>query len=176
MCQAILQSNGQIVPRRTLCCLTAHEMAVSDEVESRKRATFDEKIRQRFGDSMGLGPEETSLLPTGEEEARDNMKEGSPDFDIDRYLMYEDNAEEPLELMEAHIVDTLGKPVNQQLLHEVLINAELRLPQGESEQLACVVWRSVDSDGKLIGTFNDDPTLNTLVYEVEFPDSQLKHY
>ena len=176
MCQAVLQANGHIVPRRTLRRLTAHEMAASNEVEQRKRATFDDKIIQRFGDSMGLGPEGTALLPTGEGEARDDVEEGSPDYEMDRYLMYEDGHEETPDPIEADIVDASGKPVNQQSLHDVLINAELHLPQGESEQLARVVRRSVGADGKLIGTFNDDPNLNTLVYEVEFPDGELKHY
>ena len=178
MCQAILQANGQIVPRRTLRRLTAHEKAASNEVESRKRATFDAQIRDRFGDSMKLGPDETALLPTGETEARDDVEEGSPDhdFDVDRYIMYEDAQEDTPKPVEADIVDAAGKPVNQQSLHDVLINAELHLPQGESEQLARVVRRSVGPDGKVTGAFNDNPLLNTLVYEVEFPDGELKHY
>ena len=82
MCQAILQANGHIVPRRTLRRLTPHELATSNEVESQKRAVFDAKIRQRFGDSMGLGPEESALLPTREEEAHDDAEEGSLDYKI----------------------------------------------------------------------------------------------
>ena len=59
--------------------------------------------------------------------------------------------------VEVDIVDASGKPINQQSFRDVLINAELHLPQGESEQLARVVRRSVDADGKLIGTFNVVP-------------------
>jgi hypothetical protein len=58
----------------------------------------------------------------------------------------------------------------------LLINAEVLLPQGESEQLAKVLRRSVDENGKLIGTFYDNPILNTLVYEVEFLDGTVKEH
>ena len=134
MCQAILQANGQIVPRRSLRRLTHHELAPSNEVESQKRAIFDDKIRQQFGDSMGLGPDESALLPTGEKDARDDIEEGSPDYEVDRFLMYEDAhgnlAQHPVE---ADIVDASSKPINQQSFHDVLINAELHLPQGEGD-------------------------------------------
>ena len=179
MCQAILQANGQIVPRRTLRRLTAHERAASNEVESKKRGIFDGLIRERYGDSMGLGPAESTLLPTGEEEQGEcgpDGQEGNPDFDVDAYLAYEDQHEETPPSLEADLVDASGKPVNQQSMHDILINAELRLPVDDSEQLARVVRRSVGPDGKLVGEFNDNPILNTLVYEVEFPDGQMKRY
>ena len=78
--------------------------------------------------------------------------------------------------MEADIVDAAGKPLNQQAVSDILLNAELHLPAGEHEQLAKVVRRAVDEDGRLIGSFNKNPILNTLVYEVQFPDGTLKHY
>ena len=36
--------------------------------------------------------------------------------------------------------------------------------------------RSVGPDGKLTGKYDDDPLLNSLVYEVEFPDGTMKEY
>jgi hypothetical protein len=59
---------------------------------------------------------------------------------------------------------------------DLLINAEVLLPQGESEQMAKVLRRAVDDDGKMIGTFNNNPILNTIVYEVEFPDGTVREY
>ena len=35
---------------------------------------------------------------------------------------------------------------------------------------------AIGPDGKLIGSFNENPILNTLVYEVEFPDGAMKSY
>ena len=77
---------------------------------------------------------------------------------------------------EADMTDASGKPINQQSMTDLLINAEVLLPQGESEQLAKVIRRAVDDDGKIIGTFNSNPVLNTLMYEVEFPDGVVKEY
>ncbi len=57
-----------------------------------------------------------------------------------------------------------------------MINAEVLLPHGENEQLAKVVRRSIDQNGKLIGTFDENPMLNSMVYEVEFPDGVVKNY
>ena len=67
MCQAILQANGQIVPRRTLRRLTEHERATSNEVESKKRAIFDGLIRDRYGDSMGWDWRNRPSYPRGGE-------------------------------------------------------------------------------------------------------------
>jgi hypothetical protein len=42
--------------------------------------------------------------------------------------------------------------------------------------MAKVVRRSIDENGKIVGSFNENPALNTLVYEVEFPDGAIKEY
>ena len=36
--------------------------------------------------------------------------------------------------------------------------------------------RSVDKEGKDIGNVNYNPLLNTLMYDVEFPDGNIKKY
>ena len=36
--------------------------------------------------------------------------------------------------------------------------------------------RAVGADGKTIGTYNDNPILNMMVYKVEFNDGQMKEY
>ena len=43
-------------------------------------------------------------------------------------------------------------------------------------QAAKVIRWSVDADGQVIGSFNENPLLNTLVYDVEFPDGAIKKY
>ena len=42
--------------------------------------------------------------------------------------------------------------------------------------MAKVLRRSVDKKGKVIGNANDNPLLNTLMYDVEFPDGNIKKY
>ena len=62
------------------------------------------------------------------------------------------------------------------LLTDVLINAEVLLDDGDSAALARVVCQAVDSDGKVIGKWDSNPILNTLVYECEFNDGTIKEY
>ena len=91
-------------------------------------------------------------------------------------MAYEDEQEVPPSPLEADLTDASGKPINQQSMNGILINAELRLPVGDHEELARVIRRSIGPDGKIVGEFNDNPLLNTLIYEVEFPDGQIKRY
>ena len=56
------------------------------------------------------------------------------------------------------------------------MNAEVLLPQGEEKRLAKLIKRSVNSDGKVIGNYNDLPVLNTMLYGVQFPYGSIKPY
>ena len=56
------------------------------------------------------------------------------------------------------------------------MNAEVLLPEGEDMRLAKVIRSNVDSDGKFIGDYNNIPTLNTILYDVQFPDGAIKPY
>jgi hypothetical protein len=55
-----------------------------------------------------------------------------------------------------------------------MINAEIILQQGDKLQRGKVKRRSVDDNCKTIGTYSDNPIMNSIVYEVEFPDGELK--
>ncbi len=61
-------------------------------------------------------------------------------------------------------------------LNDVLIIAEILLDYGDSAALARVIRRAVDSDGNVIGSWDSNPILNTLVYECEFDDGVIKEY
>ena len=150
-----------IVPRRSLRRLSDAELNPTNEIEIRKRQAFDNAIAAKLGDSFSLPP---TPLPR------------HLDDDDATFVPYEDDEESPIEMPDADAVDAAGTPVMQQSLADTLINAEVLLPQGESKQLAKVIRRSVDADGHVIGTFNKNPILNTLLYDVEFPDGVTKQY
>ena len=42
--------------------------------------------------------------------------------------------------------------------------------------MANVCGRTVGPDGKTIGTFHDTSIFNSIVYDVEFPDGEVKEY
>jgi hypothetical protein len=162
MCQWILQMNGEVVPRRSLRRLRPDELAASNASEARKRAQFDEAISAKLGDSFTMHP-----LPA---------RVSNPQDGGTTYVPYEDDEEHSATVPEADALDSSGKPVNQQSMTDLLLNAEVLLPRGESMQMAKVVKRAVDNDGRLVGTFNENPTLNSMIYDVEFPDGVTKQY
>ena len=41
---------------------------------------------------------------------------------------------------------------------------------------ATVIGRTKGDDGKAIGTYKNNPYLNTMTYNVEFPDGEVKEY
>ena len=91
--------------------------------------------------------------------------------DLD-FVPYEDDGEKntPRLIPETEAVDYNGLPVLQQLVIDRLLNNQVYFPQGESMQVAKVALRILDEDGNLVGTYYDNPMLNTLMYDVEFPD------
>ena len=155
MSQAILKYNGRVVPRRTLRRLTVAEL--NSESELKKRTAFDEAIIKIHGDSMSL-PEHPAI----------------PDDDDSDELLDEEG--EPIIIPEEDPVDATGKAVYEKPFTDMLIHAEVLLPQGENLQSAKVQGRSKDLDGNAIGSFDDNPLLNSIIYDVEFPDGAVKQY
>jgi hypothetical protein len=60
--------------------------------------------------------------------------------------------------------------------YDALIAAELMLPKGDILTSAKVVARKRDADGNPIGIANQNPILDTLIYEVQFPDGHTESY
>ena len=56
------------------------------------------------------------------------------------------------------------------------INAEAHLPQGENLKGTRVIGRSKDKDGLTVETNDNNPYLNTMTYDVKFPDGEVKEY
>ena len=48
------------------------------------------------------------------------------------------------------------------------------MQQGEDMCRAKVTDRTLDENGRAIGTHNDNVCLNTSIYDVEFPDGEVK--
>ena len=154
MCQWILKSNGKVVPRRTVRRLLDAEL--HSETEKRKRKLFDELITRRWGTSFNPPPQ--PVIP-------DNFEE------------YEDDNEEPRLIPEMEDpVDNLGQAIHQQPTYDKMIHAEVVLAQGDRLWNAKVIGRSVGPDGLTTGTFDDNPILNSVTYDVEFPDREVREY
>ena len=158
MVQAILKSNGKIVPRRTCRRLTIAEL--HSPIEIKKRAIFDDLITKQYGDSITIVPA-TPAKPEDGASADD--------------LQYDEDEEPPF-IPDDDPVDATGKAVYEQPFTDMLLNAEVLLPQGEEMKAAKVIRRSKNTDGDIVGKYHVNPMLNTLAYDVEFPDGSIREY
>ncbi len=53
---------------------------------------------------------------------------------------------------------------------DFLVNSEVLLPFGNSQELARVLCRKWDADGQVMGTAHHNRALDSCVYKVRFPD------
>jgi hypothetical protein len=123
-----------------------------------KRKRFDELTQQRYGDAWTPGV---------------GLKDEHPFEDVHGF----DEDEYPSSIPEITPIDAVGKLLNQQPAYDTLIKAEVKLPQQGQLKRAQVVGRSIDTEsGRTTGTFDENPFLNSVIYDVEFPDGEIKHY
>ena len=158
---------GGVVPRPPVRKLTSEMLASSNEVEKAKRDAFDIDRGRKLGDSFS--PPVDALQP-------ENSKK-HPTYDYygkDPFL--EDGEFITLKIPVADCVDTNGKPILVHSLTDILVSAEVLLPHGEEQVMAKVLRKSVDENGQVICAHNENPLFNTLVYDVEFPDGDMKKY
>ena len=74
------------------------------------------------------------------------------------------------------IVDSTGKLINQQPANDQIINAEVQLQLGEEMVYCKLIQRTIGPDGQVTVTYDNNPFLNSIIYDVEFPDGQVKEY
>ena len=154
MTQAVLTIKGTVIPRRSCTPLTVAE--INSEVEIKKRDRFDEAILKLHGDSISIPESNTHII-------RD---------DPDLSLLIEDEEVDLLQSFDDDPVDHEGKAIFSQPFYDILINAEVLLPQGEEMTNAKVIRRSEGEQGQ----YDENPLLNTILYDVEFDDGTVKQY
>jgi hypothetical protein len=57
-------------------------------------------------------------------------------------------------------------------VEDFLTNSEVLPPVGNSQELARVLHRKQDADGKVVGTAHHNPALDSCIYKVRFPDGR----
>ena len=73
-------------------------------------------------------------------------------------------------------INAAGNLIHQQPVYDNMIQAELIILQGDKLRMPKLRGRNVGPDGKIIGNFHDTPIFNSIVYDVEFPDGEVKDY
>ena len=74
------------------------------------------------------------------------------------------------------ILESTGRILQQQPAFDKIINAEVMIQNGDEMAMGKGDRRSLDADGRMTGTYHDNPFLNTITYDIEFPDGQVKEY
>jgi len=131
---------------------------MSAETEVTKRRIFDELIVKRHGTSIN------PPLVTDDEDSS--------------FTEYEDDEVNPRIIPEIDDpVDASSRAIDQQPMYDWLIHAEIMMQQDDNLKNAKVIGRSVGPDGLTpAGTYHNNPILNSIVYDIEFPDGQVKEY
>ena len=156
MTQAVLTITGKVVPRRTCAPLTISE--INSPSEKDKRNKFDNAILKLFGDSMTV----PDIKPKP--------------IDTDIFDLLDDDVEEPIQSLEEDPIDADGTTAFEKPVTDALIHAELVLPHGEKMSNAKVKGRAKDMNGDEVGTFDPNPLLNSVLYDVEFSDGDIRQY
>ena len=133
MSQALLNINGKILPRGTVMKLTTAEINPRVEIEKRKR--FDDDIFKLFGNSNTV-----------------NSSPIAPDLDVKSDTHPVDDPD--LILPEEDPVLPDGTAVFESPFSDMLINAEVLLPQGEEMTKAIVKRRTKTLNGNEVGTWD----------------------
>ena len=148
-----------MIPRRTVRPLRTEEL--HSPVEEKKREIFDALIRRKLGNSWIHNPQE--IKETG--------------VDDNAWEEYSDEQQFQVNIPDVEeAVDANGKWLNQQPAYDRLINSEVHIQVEDLVQTGIVKRRSVGPEGKVDGKYDDDPKLNSMTYEVEFPDGTMKEY
>jgi hypothetical protein len=73
-------------------------------------------------------------------------------------------------------VDATGRAIDSQPTYNRMINTELMLPQNGEYQPVTVVRQTVGPSGRPEGQYHVDPAMNSMTYNVRFPDGDVKEY
>ena len=157
MAQWILKVDGNVVQRHSSRLPKLDK--VHSPTEIKKRQILNRSIEKRWG---------TSINPP---------KPSSENSDDNEFEEYED--EDEAKRVIPNIEDTVdinGKLLNQSPAYDKILHSEVSLQLGENMSVGKVTKRALGPDGIVAGTYDENPCLNTMIYEVEFPDGTLKEY
>jgi hypothetical protein len=163
LCYYLLNDKAQIIVRSTVQKISPDELQTENICMVIQE--FNDEIERRIG-KYGIGiPVKAPPRDVG------NSKEHNRIM-YDEYDTIEDDPPPPQE-------EEAEKPEIADFTPEAydkFISAEVMLRQGDIMVPAHVVGRKHDAKGNPVGIANNNPLLDTRVYEVEFPDGHTEEY
>ncbi len=168
----VMNANGKVIARSTVVPLEPAEYEVQ-EVKDRM-SDLDKTITSKIGDYRNALHEDVTEVPDLDEDDLDAQLGFC--FDLSGGELNGSNNDE---LQEDDIPESDGSS------HEVdssafdkFLGIEVNIPatDGESTVIGKVTKRKRDHDNALIGQYNENPILNTALYQVETPDGNIHEY
>jgi Reverse transcriptase (RNA-dependent DNA polymerase) len=147
MCCKLLTNKARVISRTSVVPLTIEDK--NSILVKEQIETYDNDLKTALGDRMqGI-------------EIPDN--DGIPEYEP-----YEDTTTEPIIIPEADDIDL-------DATHKFL-SARVMLPHGGQLSTGRVIRRKRDHDGVLIGRSDNNPILDTSMYDVEFEDGHIEAF
>ena len=69
-----------------------------------------------------------------------------------------------------------GRLIDQKFAHDNILNANVALQLYEKVVAGRVKRQELGPEGKIVGRYDSNPILNSMIYEVELPNCQVKNY
>ena len=158
MAQWVLVSTGKVVPRRTVWPLRIAE--THNVCEEKRREIFDKIIMKRLGSSY-----------LKDSKSKSKVKEPG---EFTAYIDEDEVARDLPEMKDA--VDSTGELINQQPMYDKMLNSEVSMQLNNMMSTSKVARLSLGPDRRTTGSYNNNPILNTVVYDVESPDGSSREY
>ena len=93
------------------------------------------------------------------------------------FEIYEDDDENGCHIPDIEdSVDSSRHLLNQLLAYDNLLNAEVQLQLDDETATGKVVHQALGPEGTVAGKYDGNPILNSMMYEVEFIDGQVREY
>ena len=151
----VLTMNGRVLSRTTVQRVTNLELQTAEN--KARTDEFDRAIRERLSAVDYFIQDGDGKVTPGD---WGDSSEFDPEFQ-----------EEFNKVVSDEILPEADSEFTPDVYNDTYVNMELALPRSGGEvEFAKVTKRLRDKDGLPIGTANDNPILDTRVYEVEFPD------
>jgi hypothetical protein len=144
-----MKANGDLEDRATVHALTSEERV--NAALFREQQEFLDSVESRWGTKTtvkDLGPDVLNLTPDPDNTDPWEDEDGTSFSELDD------------ELTAAEAVE------------DFLMNSEVLLPVGNSQEFARVLRRKREADGKVVGTAHHNPALDSCIYKVRFPDGR----
>ena len=168
----IANNNGIVIARSTVTKIDPEEYDVDETKE--RMDDLDKIIKNAIGDYRNASNESSIMQNINEDDIERQL---AYCFDLSEDSLNESNDTVFSDIDRPDMDEAPSNDVESKEFDKFLgVYVELPGDDGESKVLSRVKNRKRDHDGKLLGNFNENPILNTAVYNVESPDGTISEY